>query len=52
MAAKMQAEYEKFMSEMKNGEFGDENFDGLANALGGLLKNLGESLGLEGVIHI
>lgn len=41
MAAKMQAEYEKFMNEMKSGDFNDENFDGLADALGGLLKGLG-----------
>jgi hypothetical protein len=40
------------MNEMKNSASdGEENFDGFADALGGLLKNLGESLGLEGVIR-
>lgn len=38
------------MNDMKNNTLeGDENFDGLADALGGLLKGLGESLGLDGV---
>jgi hypothetical protein len=49
--AKLQAEYEKFMSEMKNNMMdGDEGLDGLNDALGGLLKNLGDSLGFDGVI--
>lgn len=41
------------MTDMKNNTLeGDENFDGLADALGGLLKGLGESLGLDGVHNV
>lgn len=40
------------MSEMKNNMMeGDEGLDGLNDALGGLLKNLGDSLGFDGVIY-
>ena len=59
MAAKIQANYEKFMEEMKGfqmdgadlenmGDMGD-----MAGSLEGLLKGLTESLGVEGVlIHL
>jgi hypothetical protein len=37
---------------MKHSSLDDENFDGFADALGGLLKNIGESMGLEGVMDV
>ena len=41
MAAKIQANYEQFMNEMKNMHFeGDDNLYDLAGSLTGLLKGL------------
>lgn len=49
-AAKLQGEYEKFMNEMKNGGLeSEEGLDGLADALGGLLKGLTDNFGMDGV---
>lgn len=48
-AAKLQGEYEKFMNEMKNGGLeSEEGLDGLADALGGLLKGLTDNFGMDG----
>lgn len=47
MAKKIQDQYEKFMNEMKNFQFGgEEGMDDLSGSLGGLLKGLTQSLGV------